>query len=158
MRWSHQLILGRVRLKDGIIIETSAWNPLEATNWRSHHTSIEASYLNLAISIIPKISVLVGTVKRVIIYRRRKFPVQIDSSALHRKIDSTYINLGPKKFIDHVKTLYHKPSAIGTLLDVNSLHSLCTKDFRSDQKNAQSGRYPSDIHHYKHSWEVANPR
>ncbi len=42
-------------------------------------------------------------------------------------------------------------------LDVNSLHSLRTKDFRSDQKKAKSGRYPSGIRLYKHSGEVANP-
>ncbi len=52
----------------------------------------------------------------------------------------------PKKFIDRVK------------LDVISLHSLRTQNLKSDQINAQSGRYPSGIRLYKQSGEVANPR
>ncbi len=34
-------------------------------------------------------------------------------------------------------------------MDIKSLHFLSNKYFRSDQKNAQSERYPSSVHLYK---------
>ncbi len=36
-------------------------------------------------------------------------------------------------------------------MDVKNLHSLRTKDCRSDQKNTQSGRHPSGIGLYRHA-------
>ncbi len=74
--------------------------------------------------------------------------------AMERIYSELLNNLYSEKFIDRVKNPYHKPSAIGALLDVNSVHSVSTKVFRSDQKNTQSGRWPSGIRLYKHAGEV----
>ncbi len=62
-------------------------------------------------------------------------------------------NSYPEKFIDRVNTRITNQAP----LDVNNLHPLRTKDCRSDQKNTQSGMYPSGICLYKHAGEVANP-
>ncbi len=74
---------------------------------------------------------------------------RLSKTEMKRAYSELLNNSYPKIIRRPCKNQCQKPRAIGKELDIKSLQFLRNKYFKSDQKNAQLGRYPSSVHLYK---------